>query len=106
MVRRYEEPIEVSTQVRGPATGWDIDPRAFVWRGRHYAVRAIQERWAERRSWWLDRSGRCDAPDGPGSERKIWRVEAASGRTRAGVFDIGLDGRDGRGPWLLLRAQD
>lgn len=113
MVRRYEEPIEVSTTTRGLAVGaLEADPQVFIWRGRLYAVQAVQERWAERRAWWRERSDPPpEAPEraaGPqASERRVWRVEAASGRSAAtGVFDLGLDGTDERGPWVLLRAHD
>lgn len=112
MVRRYEEPVEVSTTTRGPATGvLAVDPQAFIWRGRLYAVRTVQERWAQRHEWWRDRPGSSgvvgEAACGTASERRVWRVEAASGRGSAtGIFDLGLDGIDERGPWVLLRVQD
>lgn len=143
MVRRYDEPIEVragaahprnpgagaagdatsvgtTTPVDEPLAGDAIVPESFIWRGRLFVVRAVQDRWRERRAWWREEAvtgrtcGPGDGRDAPGgecasaTERTVWRVEAGAGATGAtGVFDLGSDAADGaRGPWLLLRAQD
>ncbi|MFV0463243.1 MAG: DUF6504 family protein [Nostocoides sp.] len=92
MTRQYEEPIEVRTT---PI------PEAFVWRGRLFVVRTVQDRWQERRSWWHTEE---ETERASSRERWVWRVEASrGGGTGTGVFDLSLDG-DRR--WLLLRSHD
>ncbi len=116
MVRRYGEPVEVSVSVdafataecrtAGRATG---DPQAFIWRGRRYAVRAVQERWSIRRAWW-----RASEEDLARSslERRVWRVEASVLHGQeTGIFDLGLDEAGGddiswAARWTLISAQD
>ena len=106
MTRRYDEPITVSLGC-GPV---GPDPQAFTWRGRRYAVSAIHERWAQRRSWWRD----CEqAPDQVALEQRVWRVEARRAQARpgagasvVGVFELGLDGTPEGTRWSLLRAED
>ncbi|MEO7070507.1 MAG: DUF6504 family protein, partial [Nostocoides sp.] len=52
MSRRYDEPIEVTSALaRTPRT---TDPEAFIWRGRLFVVRAVIDRWQERRAWWRE----------------------------------------------------
>lgn len=52
MSRRYDEPIEVTSALaRTPRTS---DPEAFIWRGRLFVVRAVLDRWQERRAWWRE----------------------------------------------------
>ena len=125
MTRRYDEPITVSLR-SGPV---GPDPQTFTWRGRQYAVCAIHERWAQRRSWWRD--SELD-PAQVAVEQRVWRVEACRVQRRAheaviGVFELGFGGvipkeplsdnvmrdkrslDDGAMPgsgWLLLRAED
>ena len=79
-------------------TAVGADPDTFTWRGRRYAVRAVQERWAQRRSWWRD-SGQDRGRD----YRTL--VEAVRG-THAGVFELAFDGPAAGGRWTLLRAED
>ncbi|MEI2775328.1 MAG: DUF6504 family protein [Tetrasphaera sp.] len=96
MGRRYDEPVEVDAR--------EEVMRAFIWRGRLYAVRSVIDRWTERRSWWQDPAG---APRT--GERTVWRVEAAAGRSSGtGIYDIGLDtDLQAETPtWTLLRVQD
>ena len=121
MVRRYDEPIEVR-ETRDDVTP---APDAFVWRGRLYVVRAVLDRWKERRPWWRDvhdqydrrdqqgrhQPGRGDQPGPAGTdvltdarEQLVWRVEASAGRLAAvGVFDLGLTPER---QWTLLRVAD
>ena len=115
MVRRYEEPIEVRQQAVGadgaaaaegaPAVA---GPEAFVWRGRLYVVRAVLDRWQERRPWWREAR-----EQGTGNvltdarERQVWRVEASAGRCAAvEVYDLGADHQDLGLHWRLLRVAD
>jgi hypothetical protein len=99
MVRRYAEPVIVTTRAR-TADGAG-EPVTFVWRGRRYAVCAVLAQWQQRRAWWrdvldphldsrldsqLDRGG--SAPAGAriaaaARERRVWRVEAGLWRPRA-----------------------
>lgn len=44
LARRYAEAIEV---IRG-----DDAPARFVWRGRHYTVRAVLAHWVRTGTWW------------------------------------------------------
>ena len=117
MVRRYEETIEVREGVRddltlglggvGGAGGVDaVGPDAFVWRGRLYVVRAVLDRWQERRPWWRDARERDGGSDvlTDARERQVWRVEASAGRLcGVGVYDLGADHGD---QWRLLRVAD
>ena len=123
MVRRYEETIEVREGVRdelapgvlgaagvGAAGGVGDrgarEPEAFVWRGRLYVVRAVLDRWQERRPWWRDARERDGGSDvlTDARERQVWRVEASAGRLcGVGVYDLGADHGD---QWRLLRVAD
>jgi len=123
VVRRYEEPIEVRQSVlaaRASVAAGDGDavslagPEAFVWRGRLYVVRAVLDRWQERRPWWRDarEQGSGDVLT-DARERQVWRVEASAGRCAGvGVYDLGADpqgpGTQGSGTphWRLLRVAD
>ena len=123
MVRRYEETIEVREGVRdelapgalgaagvgaagGVGGGGAREPEAFVWRGRLYVVRAVLDRWQERRPWWRDARERDGGSDvlTDARERQVWRVEASAGRLcGVGVYDLGADHGD---QWRLLRVAD
>lgn len=121
MVRRYEEPIEVRQSVlagapaaaRGAVAEAGPEalagPEAFVWRGRLYVVRAVLDRWQERRPWWRDarEQGSGDVLT-DARERQVWRVEASAGRCAGvGVYDLGADPRGLDTPhWRLLRVAD
>ena len=110
MVRRYEEPIEVREGARddptpGPGGVPGPGPDAFVWRGRLYVVRAVLDRWQERRPWWRDARER-DGSDvlTDARERQVWRVEASAGRfAGVGVYDLCADHTS---QWRLLRVAD
>ncbi len=54
MSRRYDEPVEVRRR--------DDEPVEFLWRGRHYAVRAVLAHWVETGAWWQVAGG----PAAPG----------------------------------------
>ena len=109
MVRRYEEPIEVREGARedltpGMGEGAGRGPNAFVWRGRLYVVRAVLDRWQERRPWWRDareREGTDVLTDA--RERQVWRVEAPAHRARAAVVP-GVTVRHGVGPCPVDRS--
>lgn len=114
MVRRYEEPIEVREGARedltpglGEVAG--RGPNAFVWRGRLYVVRAVLDRWQERRPWWRDARER-EGSDvlTEARERQVWRVEASAGRLAGtGVYDLCADPVSHAGSqWRLLRVAD
>jgi hypothetical protein len=129
VVRRYEETIEVREGVRDQLTpgalgdsggvgaagcvggvgGGSVggrEPEAFVWRGRLYVVRAVLDRWQERRPWWRDARERDGGSDvlTDARERQVWRVEASAGRLcGVGVYDLGADHGS---QWRLLRVAD
>jgi hypothetical protein len=93
-VRRYDDPVEVST-------GAQQDPDRFLWRGRHWQVREVVAHWVETGAWWTRPAG----GDLLG-EREVWRVTAAPGQaaTGFGVFDLVFSWADGS--WRLARAVD
>jgi len=70
MSRTYGEPVNVQARADGR-------PARFVWRGRLYTVRAIDEHWV------VNRESRPD-PGSPGAEPALpdlefWRVQASPG---------------------------
>ncbi|KRF26866.1 hypothetical protein ASG95_12360 [Phycicoccus sp. Soil803] len=90
----------------GVGGGGAREPEAFVWRGRLYVVRAVLDRWQERRPWWRDARERDGGSDvlTDARERQVWRVEASAGRLcGVGVYDLGADHGD---QWRLLRVAD
>ena len=122
MVRRYEETIEVREGVRDDLTpaswgcrcrgGWRCpgrgarEPDAFVWRGRLYVVRAVLDRWQERRPWWRDareRDGAATCSPMPASGRSGGSRRAPAASAGVGVYDLGADHGD---QWRLLRVAD
>ncbi|MDQ1616569.1 MAG: hypothetical protein QOJ60_2508 [Actinomycetota bacterium] len=120
MTRRYDDPVEVNRR--------DEEPAQFLWRGRHYAVLGVLDRWVETSSWWERPAGPVRGPDVDGSsalatdpaaapsgsvgsfggEREVWRVEASPGRMHgSGVYDLCFDWAATTGSgWTLLRTMD
>ena len=93
MARVYGEPVEVQTREDGR-------PTRFVWRGRLYAVREIQEYWVINRDWWRDSN---PVPARP--ELEFWRVAASTGPGQpAGVYELRRDVASGT--WTLRRVAD
>ena len=76
MSRTYGEPVNVQARDDGR-------PARFVWRGRLYTVRAIEEHWLINREWWQDPAPSGSHPgSGSGSgqpDLEFWRVQASSG---------------------------
>ncbi|WP_048555641.1 DUF6504 family protein, partial [Nostocoides japonicum] len=66
MTRRYDEPIEVTSAFADPDRA---DPEAFIWRGRLFVVRAVLDRWHERRVWWRE-TGMPDGARPPAPTRR------------------------------------
>jgi hypothetical protein len=119
--RRYDEPVEVRRR--------DDEPAEFLWRGRHYAVRAVLAHWVETGAWWQVATAAPGGSGGAGSggsvvgsvvlapdldslalsaERELWQVEASRGRQfGSGVFELCFDwaAQAGAG-WSLVRALD
>jgi Family of unknown function (DUF6504) len=80
MARVYGEPVEVQTRDDGR-------PTRFVWRGRLYAVREVQEYWVVNRDWWRDSN---PVPARP--EQHFWRVAASTGQGQpVGVYELRRD---------------
>jgi hypothetical protein len=93
MARVYGEPVEVQTREDGR-------PTRFVWRGRLYAVRSVQEYWLVNRDWWRD-----EAPVAARPELQFWRVEAAVGQGQpSGVYELRRDVESDS--WTLRRIAD
>lgn len=70
-------------------------PRAFLWRGRHYAVRSVVATWLDHAPWWRGADQQV---------RRCWRVEASAGRVSgSSVVDLT---RDADGTWHLLAVLD
>ena len=92
MGRVYGEPVEV--QVRQ-----DGRPSRFTWRGRLYAVIAVQEYWLVNRDWWRE-----SAPVPARPELQFWRVEASIGAGTTGTYELRRD--IAAGTWTLRRVAD
>ena len=97
MGRVYGDPVEVGTRQDGR-------PARFAWRGRRYAVRAVQERWMVNRAWWRE-----PAPVPVHPELEFWRVEASveasPGLDRpTGIYELRRD--IAAGTWTLRRIAD
>ncbi|WP_432493162.1 DUF6504 family protein [Kineococcus gypseus] len=106
-MRRFSDEVHVRCGVLQGAPG---APVQFVWRGRLYLVHAVLAQWRERSAWWEQpavaavHGEEAPAPAArvPGAgaggqrrvlslgelEREVFRVEAAVGRTRPGVYDL------------------
>ena len=102
MSRRYGDQVDVRRR--------DEDPAAFLWRGRHYAVREVLAHWVETGAWWQSAaaaqagSAALDS-SALAAEREVWRVEATRGRQHgSGVYDLCFDWSTGG--WTLLRSHD
>jgi hypothetical protein len=93
MGRVYGEPVEVQTREDGR-------PVRFAWRGRRYAVIAVQEHWMVNRDWWRESA---PVPEQP--ELQFWRVEASTGRGQpSGTYELRRD--IAAGTWTLRRIAD
>lgn len=126
-MRLYDDPVEVRRgQVAGTGGSPVEGPEQFVWKGRLWKVHAVLAQWVETGPWWQSSGVHAvlgnDAPPDAGtpdagtrlavqaalgSEREVWRVEAARGRTVGpgrGVFDLVFDWVDGS--WRLSRCLD
>ena len=96
MTRRYGDLIEV--RGAGEIQSLDVSsagftPEQFLWRGRLYVVRAVLAQWIEMGTWWVQSTRVGASPGLPthdvGAERRVWRVEAAAGRSgTCGVYDL------------------
>ncbi len=111
MSRRYDEPVDVRRR--------DEEPAEFVWRGRHYVIRAVLAHWVETGAWWAGASGASAegsaalalAAEGSAAlalddaERDVWRVEASRGWVHGcGVYDVVFDWASGA--WTLRGVLD
>lgn len=102
----------------------------FLWRGRVWKVRDVVAHWVETGAWWESAGagavlGTEEAAPASGvpaqagggtavvddllAEREVWRVVAGRGAHAPaaqdqGVFDLSLDGADGR--WRLVSCAD
>ncbi len=104
MTKRYDEPIEVTPDLRDRQA-----PLAFVWRGCRYEIDQLLDTWREAGEWWDRARAR---------EREYFRVLArpagmfASGeidadgfmRAMGAVYDLYRDRR--AGCWRLVRVWD
>ena len=93
MGRVYGDPIEVHTREDGR-------PVRFAWRGRLYAVIAVQEHWMVNRDWWRE-----SAPVPARPELQFWRVEAQPGPGQpTGTYELRRD--IAADTWTLRRIAD
>lgn len=118
-MRRYDDPVEVRKGMVGAMEA----PEQFLWRGRLWKVRDVLAHWVETGPWWQSSGVRAvvgtDEPEaleeavGLASEllgadllgeREMWRVEAGSGMTPGGVFDLSFTWSDGS--WQLVGCLD
>ena len=112
-MRRYDDPVEVRKGMVGSREA----PEQFLWRGRLWKVRDVLAHWVETGPWWqssgaravvgrrrLRRGAARSATHDLLTEREMWRVEAGTGMTNAGVFDLSFSWSDGR--WQLVGCAD
>lgn len=71
LARRYAETVDVRRA--------DQAPGRFVWRGRHYTVRAVLAHWIRTGAWWQQPGPVPGEVDD--DEREFWRVEATAGHS-------------------------
>lgn len=118
-MRRYGDPVEVRTAIdQLEGLDGEVAPDAFIWRGRLYVVGTVLARWHERRAWWRDPA--ASSLLGLGSddvsavstepaltgECRVWRVEAAAGRSSpVGVYDM-VHTPGPSDTWHLARVAD
>jgi hypothetical protein len=137
-MRTYSDPVEVRT---GPVPGYGLDgpapasffdgqradglpldllrfderpddaPQQFLWRTRLWQVREVIAHWTEVGAWWLRRPEEAPGRSELVTERRVWRVTAARGRSVGtagdpgfGVFDLTFDGAEG--VWRLAGSLD
>jgi hypothetical protein len=109
-MRSYAEPViahpdpaphhhtaALSQSAGGPLAGTAPEgpPSAFLWRGRHYAVRSVVATWLDHAPWWRGASLPV---------RRCWRVEASAGMASgSSVVDLACDAD---GTWHLLSVLD
>ena len=112
-MRAYDDEVAVRTRDDGRD---GVEPDAFVWRGRLYAVHLVLDRWVQRRPWWRlafeTPAGAQVCAEGDvlsDVEEDVWRVEAAVGRARDvrlqagyGVYELVCSGSD----WRLAAVSD
>ena len=84
-MRAYDDEVAVRTRDDGRD---GVEPDAFVWRGRLYAVHLVLDRWVQRRPWWRlafeTPAGAQACAEGDvlsDVEEDVWRVEAAPGES-------------------------
>ena len=111
-MRRYDDPVEVRKGMVGSREA----PEQFLWRGRLWKVRDVLAHWVETGPWWQSSGARAVVGDDAFAEerpvathdllteREMWRVEAGTGMTNAGVFDLSFSWSDGR--WQLVGCAD
>ena len=106
-MRAYAEPIiahpdpaphdhlGVATDGTAHAGPPQSPPKAFLWRGRHYAVRSVVATWLDHAPWWRGSASPV---------RRCWRVEASAGMASgSSVVDLACDAD---GTWHLLSVLD
>ncbi len=93
MLQQYDDAVEVRA-----AEG---TPEHFLWRGRLWKVCTVLSHWIETAAW-----GRTDPADiGWGPERRVYKVEAASGRlARSETFELAFDPTSDR--WQVERVTE
>jgi hypothetical protein len=94
MTRRLREPVAVDADAERSHAGFPA-PAAFRWRGARYRVTGVLGHWREDAGYWA--GGGIQVP-----QRDLWRVEAAGGGRRAGIYELVCES----GNWLLDRIWD
>ena len=70
-------------------------PKAFLWRDRHYSVRAVIATWLDQAPWWRTASRPV---------RRYWRVEATAGMASGvSVLDLACAAD---GAWQIVAVHD
>lgn len=96
---QYDEAVDVRRRVDDGSGA----PEHFVWRGRLWRVCAVRRDWVESAAWWHGDMAAGSTDGGWGPERRVYRVEAGSGRHgRMQTFDLAFDPVSER--WQLERV--
>ena len=88
----------MSRRHAAPVTGVALvarRPLRFTWQGQGYVVTSVLGHWVTGACWWR-------APERADADTHTWRVEARSGSSRSGVYDLSCSS----GGWTLRRPAD
>jgi len=62
-------------------------PRSFRWRGKHYAIRTIMERWKDTGRWWEGEGTKVFLRAG-GADGAIWEIYFDTARSTWHLYKV------------------